>query len=49
MATALARSDVAGARTLLGDLVRIQPARTEASRALELLGAGASASEPVRP
>ena len=33
MATALARSDVSGARTLLTELTRIQPARTEASRA----------------
>ena len=34
MATALARSDVPGARTLLGELARIQPTRDEASRAL---------------
>jgi len=34
MATALARSDVAGARTLLTELTQIQPARVEATRAL---------------
>ena len=34
MATALARSDVAGARTLLTELTRIQPARAEAPRVL---------------
>ncbi|HXU04805.1 MAG TPA: fused MFS/spermidine synthase, partial [Polyangia bacterium] len=34
MATALARSDVAGARTLLIELTEIQPARSEAPRAL---------------
>ena len=33
MATALARSDVSGARTLLTELARLQPARTEATRA----------------
>jgi spermidine synthase len=46
MATALARSDAAGARTLLTELTRIQPARTEATRALALMGAGASPLEP---
>ena len=34
MATALARSDVAGARTLLTELTQIQPARAEAPRVL---------------
>jgi spermidine synthase len=37
MATALARSDVAGARTLLTTLTQIQPARSEAPRALASL------------
>jgi spermidine synthase len=36
MAAALARSDVAGARELLRELERIQPARTEASQMLAL-------------
>jgi spermidine synthase len=39
MATALARSDVSGARTLLGELQRLQPARSEAIRLLARLGA----------
>jgi len=43
MATALARSDAPGARTLLTELSRIQPARAEAPRALALLGDGAPA------
>ena len=34
MATALARSDVDGARTLLTELAQIQPARAEAPRVL---------------
>jgi hypothetical protein len=38
MATALARSDVNGARKLLAALARIQPARTEATRLLAALG-----------
>jgi spermidine synthase len=38
MAMALARSDVTGARTLLGELLRVQPARSEATRLLALLG-----------
>jgi spermidine synthase len=46
MATALARYDAAGARSLLGELTRIQPARIEAGRALHLIGAPASASGP---
>jgi spermidine synthase len=37
MATALARSDVEGARTLVTELVRIQPLRTEATQLLASL------------
>jgi spermidine synthase len=40
MATALARSDASAARTLLAELTQIQPARSEAARALALMGAG---------
>jgi spermidine synthase len=43
MATALARSDVSAARTLLTELTQIQPARFEAAQALTLLGAAPSA------
>jgi spermidine synthase len=39
MATALARSDISGARSLLGELTRVQPARSEAIRLLAVLGA----------
>jgi spermidine synthase len=42
MAAALARSDSSGARTLLTELSRIQPARTEATRLLAQMGDGAS-------
>jgi spermidine synthase len=49
MATALARSDASGARTLLTELTRIQPARTEAGLALHLIGASASALGPSEP
>jgi spermidine synthase len=42
MATALARSDLSAARTLLAELTRIQPARTEATRLLALMDARAS-------
>lgn len=38
MATALAHSDADGARTLVTELMRIQPARTEASQLLARLG-----------
>jgi spermidine synthase len=38
MATALARSDATGARDLLAELARIQPARAEAPRLLSQLG-----------
>ncbi|HVR61292.1 MAG TPA: spermidine synthase, partial [Polyangia bacterium] len=41
MATALARSDARGARTLLSELAHLQPARAEASRALADLDDGA--------
>lgn len=40
MAVALARSNASGARALLGELQRIQPARPEASRLLARLGDG---------
>ena len=46
MATALARSDVAGARTLLTELTQIQPARTEATRAACRVLGVASGAEP---
>ena len=49
MATALARSDVSGARALLTELARLQPARTEASRALALMDARARAPAPAAP
>jgi spermidine synthase len=39
MARALARSDVSGARALLGELSQLQPARSEASQLLAALGA----------
>src|SRR5262249_23363544 len=45
MAMALARSDVSGPRTLLDELRRIQPARTEATRLLAALASDA----PVQP
>jgi len=48
MAAALARSDVAGARTLLDELRRIQPARSEAIRLLAALG-GAGEPPTVQP
>src|SRR5258706_5653090 len=38
MATALARSDVSGARTLLTELSRIQPARAESAMLLASFG-----------
>jgi spermidine synthase len=46
MATALARSDAPGARSLLTQLSRIQPARAEAPRALALIGASESDPTP---
>jgi spermidine synthase len=42
MATALARSDLAGARRLLTELSRIQPARDEAFRAIGVLASEAA-------
>jgi len=47
MATALARSDVSGARALLAELQQLQPARAEASRLLAQLGGGAPAVGPA--
>ncbi|HEY0987919.1 MAG TPA: hypothetical protein VGD80_12735 [Kofleriaceae bacterium] len=47
MAMALARSDVAGATTLLAELERVQPARPEALRLLERLRASAHTVEPA--
>ena len=49
MARALARSDRDGARTLLAELSRIQPARTEASRLLAFMTSGPAASSAVSP
>jgi spermidine synthase len=46
MATALARSDLAGARQLLTELSRIQPARDEASRAISSLASEAALAPP---
>ncbi len=48
MAQALARSDVSAARTLLGELTQLQPARHEATQLLSLLGSAAASAEPVR-
>jgi spermidine synthase len=45
MATALARTDASGARALLAELARIQPARVEATRLLALIETGASAAD----
>jgi spermidine synthase len=39
MATALARSDAPGARTLLAELLQVQPSRPEAARLLSLMAA----------
>jgi len=47
MAMALARSDVSGARTLLGELTQVQPARSEATQLLARLGSGPPAAEPA--
>ena len=47
MATALSRSHVSGARTLLTELTQIQPARVEAAQALTLLS-GASSAGPAQ-
>jgi spermidine synthase len=48
MATALARSDASGARTLLTELSRIQPARGEATRALDLMPGESSGADSDR-
>jgi spermidine synthase len=45
MATALAGSDASGARTLLTELTRIQPARGEATRVLGMIDGGAPAPD----
>ena len=49
MASALARTDPSGARTLLNELTRIQPARSEATRALALLTETPAAVTPAGP
>jgi spermidine synthase len=48
MASALVRLDVSSARSLLTELTRIQPTRSEAPRLLEQLSAGASSIGAVR-
>jgi spermidine synthase len=48
MAMALGRSNVSAARTLLAELVRTQPARSEAAQALTLMSAGASSAQPAQ-
>jgi spermidine synthase len=48
MATVLARSDASGARALLTELTRIQPARTEATRLLAMMGAGTSTADSTQ-
>ncbi len=48
MARALARSDASSARSLLGELQRLQPARSEATRLLLLIDSATSNSQPVR-
>ena len=48
MATALARSDVAGARTLLTELSQIQPARSDAPQALAQLSSAPPNVESVQ-
>jgi spermidine synthase len=48
MATALARSDAASARALLGELLRLQPARGEASRALALMSSEESSANSAQ-
>lgn len=48
MSQALARTDVVGARTLLAELTRLQPARSEAPQSLARLGSAGSSAEPVR-
>jgi spermidine synthase len=48
MASVLARSNVAGARTLLTELTQIQPARLEAAQLLTAIGAGTSSVDAIR-
>ena len=48
MAAALARSNVSGARTLLAELSRIQPARSEAPQLLTAMQSEASTAAPAR-
>lgn len=48
MATALARSDPESARRLVTELIRIQPARTEATQLLSLLGEPTAAASAAR-
>ncbi len=45
MAAALARSDASGARSLLGELARLQPARSDAAQLLAAIGASAAPPE----
>lgn len=47
MATAQARSDAAGARALLTELARLQPARDEATSALAVIGANPPGIDPL--
>jgi len=48
MAIGLSQSNVSGARTLLTELTQIQPARTEATRALTLMSADAASVDARR-
>jgi spermidine synthase len=48
MATALGRSNVSAARTLLTELTQIQPARGEAALTLTLMNASAASVDPAR-
>ncbi|HEY3255161.1 MAG TPA: hypothetical protein VGJ91_14475, partial [Polyangiaceae bacterium] len=48
MAQALARSDAPAARSLLGELTRLQPARSEATRLLALIDSVPTGAEAAR-
>lgn len=48
MSRALARTDAVGARALLAELSRLQPARSEATRMLSLLDSARADSDPAR-
>lgn len=48
MSRALARTDAAAARALLGELARLQPARNEATQVLSLIDSTAPSVAPVR-